>query len=534
MRVLFVSGIDGACHRYQVLHRAAQLRRSGAEARVRSYRDPRVLREAAEHDVLFLYRVPATEHVRDAIDAARRHDRRVVGSIDDLVFSPDAAALPNLASAGPEERALWRRGVERYRATLAACDVFLGPTEPLVVAASALGWDARLHRNALSPADLLLADRARGEGRRARREVVLGYFSGTPTHDDDFASIGPALAELLRARPEVRLRVLGPLRLGDALARYGDRIERQPLVEWSELPGVIAGVDVNLAPIDTRRRFTLAKGEVKYLEAGAVATPTVASDTPAFRYAIGDGERGRLARDEGEWLAALDELVRDADLRRGLGERARADVLDRWTEEPRARELRHELEHLGTRRDARVGAADAEPEAVAELALEPDAHPALRRVEIGPASPPIGDGQRLVQSFRPVRDGLCRVDVHAITYGQALRHELSLRLLRADGSIAAESTGPASRAPDRGWLALELAPERSSAGRSFAIEIAARASGPANALSLGLACGEPDLQGSPGEAHLDGEGLGAPLALRAYASWEHALPARSGDVRSAG
>ena len=533
MRVLFVSGIDGACHRYQVLHRAAQLRRCGAEARVRSYRDPRVLREAAEHDVLFLYRVPATGQVRDAIDAARRNGRRVVGSIDDLVFSPDAAALPNLESAPPEERALFRRGVERYRATLAACDAFFGPTEPLVAEASALAWDARLHRNALSPADLALADRVRREGPRACREVVLGYFSGTPTHDDDFASIAPVLAEILRTRPEVRLRVLGPLRIGEALAPYGDRIERQPLVDWCELPAVVAGVDVSLAPIDTRRRFALAKGEVKYLEAAAVGTPTIASDTPAFRHAIGDGERGRLARDAGEWRGALEELVRDADLRRSLGERARADVLDRWTEAQRGRELWHELERLGARGDGRIADAFAEPEEAAEVALEPDAHPALPRVEIGPASPPIGDGQRLVQSFRPTRDGLCRVDVHAITYGQRLRHELSLRLLRSDGSVAATSTGPASRAPDRGWLALELAPEAESAGRSFEIEIAARGSGPANALSLGLASGGA-LAGRPGEALLDGAGLGAPLALRAYASWEHALPARIGGIRRAG
>lgn len=517
---------------------------------MRSHRDPRVEFEAGEHDVLFLYRVPATELVRDAIDAARRHGRRVVGSIDDLVFSPDPAALPNLGAATDEERALWRRGVERYRATLAACDAFFGPTEPLVAEAHALGWVARLHRNALSPADLDLAERARCSQRPGRRDVVLGYFSGTPTHDDDFASITPALAEILCARPAVRLRVLGPLRLSAALAPFADRIERRPLVAWSELPEVVADVDVSLAPIDTRRRFALAKGEVKYLEAAAVGVPTIASDTPAFRHAIGEGARGRLATDRTEWLAALDELVRDADLRRALGERAHADVHERWTEERRARELWRELERIGashTSSEAAPGVVrgrDAttarrlveacEIEASAELALEPDARPALPRVEVGAASPPIGDEQRLVQSFRPTHDGLCRVDVHAITYGQSLRHDLSVRLRRADGTIAAECTGPASRAPDRGWLALELEPEPGSAGHPFEIEIAARGSGPANALSLGLA----DDDGARGgdrldEARLDGRGLGAPLALRAFSSWEHALASHR-DVRSAG
>lgn len=522
MRVLFASGIDGPCHRYQVLRRAAQLRRSGAAVLVRSYRDPRLESEAPAHDLLLLYRVPATVGVLRAIDRVRAAGGRIVGSIDDLIFSPDESALPPLDHLPAAEQALWRRGVERYRATLAACDAFLGPTEPLVAEAASLGWEARLHRNAVSPADLALASAARGAVPSRHGDVVLGYFSGTPTHDDDFASIAPALAAVLREHSRVRLRIVGPLRLDAALEPFAARIDRRELVAWSELPALVASVDVALAPIDARRRFALAKGEVKYLEAAAVGTPLVATPTPAFRHAIGAGLRGRLAASPDEWRAALDELIRDRELSRRLGESARADLEERWSEAARAPELRRALEALPSR-ERSFELAGVEQETAAEIALEPDACPASPGVEVAGATPPLGDGHLLTQRLAPTRNGLCRVDVHSITCGQRLRHELVLRL-RRNGAIVGERAIPAEHAPDRSWLALEVPPQRDSAHATYDLEIEAHGSGEANAISLGLA-GGAGISALPRPAELEGRRLAAPLALRCFADWQDALPA---------
>ena len=101
MRVLFASGIDGFCHRYEVLHRAEQLRLVGGEATVVSFTDPRLRAEAARHDLIFLYRVPETSAVALAIDEARAAGVAVVGAIDDLVFV-DAAPVdqPHFVSEG--------------------------------------------------------------------------------------------------------------------------------------------------------------------------------------------------------------------------------------------------------------------------------------------------------------------------------------------------------------------------------------------------------------------------------------------------
>ncbi len=520
MRVLFVSGIDGACHRYQVLHRAAQLESRGVQTRVRCFVDPRVEAEAGDHDVLFLYRVPETRAIRAAIERARAGGALVVGSVDDLIFSPDPAAGPPLDRLSSEERALWLRGVERYRATLEACDAFVAPTEPLVDEAAGLGWTALLHRNALSPAEIRLADEARARAEPRRDQAVLGYLSGTPTHDRDLDSIAPVLAEILGRHPGVRLRLVGPVAVPAALDGFGDRVERLPLVSFPDLPALLASIDVSLAPLDSRSRFARAKGEVRYLEAAAVGTPVVATPTPAFQAAIRDRWNGRLAEGAEPWLEALDELVRDPEARRLLGSRARLDAIERYGERSRAAELVALLGSLraGPRPPA---AGPVEDEPASERALEPDACPALPAVAVGTATPPLGEGVALAQAFRPLRDGLCRIDVHAITYGQALDHELRFRLWRADGTLVAEVERSARLAPDRAWLAFEFEPERSSAGRRYELELSAERTGPGNALSFGIAAGVEEASLEP--ARLGGRPLAGPLALRAFAAWDRAL-----------
>jgi hypothetical protein len=258
MRVLFVSGIDGACHRYQVLHRARQVHVAGGAAMVRSFVDPDLAAELRRHDVLFLYRVPWSDRTRSLVGQARAARQPVVGAIDDLVFDPAAESLPSLSRLSGAERALWLDGVARYRVTLEACDAVVAPTDPLVERARSFGWPAHLHRNALSEPERAVAAQARAAARREAHAVVLGYAAGTPTHDEDLARIAQALAALLSARPQTRLALLGPVALPDALAPFRDRVRRGPRVAWTDLCGWLAAIDVNLAPLDLERRFARA------------------------------------------------------------------------------------------------------------------------------------------------------------------------------------------------------------------------------------------------------------------------------------
>jgi len=518
MRVLFVSGIDGACHRYQVLHRARQVQLGGGEATVRSFVDPDLPAGLEAHDALFFYRVPWNDRTRALVERARDADRIVIGAIDDLIFDPAPELLPPLDHLPAAERALWIEGVERYRATLEACDAVIAPTAPLVEHARSLGWRAYLHRNALSEPERTIAERAREAAVRDPEQIVLGYASGTPTHDADLASIAPALADLLQEHPRSRLALLGPVALPEDLVPLAARIEHRPRVPWTELFEWLAGIDVNLAPLVAESPFARAKGEVKYLEAAAVETPTVASPTPAFSEAIHGGRNGVLAESVKDWHARLTELVREPELRVALGRRAWADLDERWCENERASELDAVLHRVQKR------AAESLPEsrwheAVARRALEPDACPALDETSATAVSPPLGE-ERFEQRLRAKHDGLERIDLHAVTYGQALSHTVVVRLVGEDGCTLRETSWRAAELPDRAWTSFEFEPLPDSSRHEYTLVLETTGAGAGNAASFGLSTG---VDGALPAARSNGEALAGPLALRGFAPWTRAL-----------
>ncbi|MBI3767413.1 MAG: glycosyltransferase family 4 protein [Deltaproteobacteria bacterium] len=555
MRVLFASGIDGFCHRYGVLHWAEELAAQDVASTTRAHSDPRLAADLAVHDVLVLYRVPDGAWVRHLLARARALGRATVFAADDLIFDPALTDPPPVRRMDAAERRLWRDGVERYHRTLLACDAVLATSEPLAAAGRAAGRRVYLHRCSLAERELAIGAAAAITVRRAARDrthragstqpaVRLGYFSGTATHDEDFASIASVLRTLLAQHPTLTLVVAGPVRLDPALAAFTARIERQPLVAWPELPARLAGVDVNLAPLVWRDPFVAAKGAVKYLEAAAVGVPTVASPTEAFRHAIRDGETGLLAADTASWEAALTNLLEDAPRRLRLGAAARADVVGRFAAAAQGRELHAILADVvermarpstpadravpvaprsaDTLTDAehRVDASVADevalarrfPGEVARAAREPNAFPDLT-LPAAATTAPLGDGVLLAQRFRARLPGLTRVDVHTVTYGLPLDHVLEFCLRRTDGSLVGDTRVPAALAPDRDWLALELAPEADSADRMYVLELRAHGTGTRNALSFGTTT----VPHEDGEYHLGGTVGAGSLALRTFA-----------------
>jgi hypothetical protein len=143
-------------------------------------------------------------------------------------------------------------------------------------------------------------------------------------------------------------------------ARFADRVESRPFVDWRLLPSEIARVDVNLIPLHINL-FTEAKSNLKYYEAGLLKIPSVASPTRAFASSITQGVNGMLADTSGEWYDALRSLILDPRLRSRLGERAYEHVLETYVPEVVAGEARAAYCDLIVRHRRRLGIPDESP-----------------------------------------------------------------------------------------------------------------------------------------------------------------------------
>ena len=347
--VLFINGCaPDVPHptRYRVFHQTEQLESVGVStAVVNSWELTDELVRVARAFVIF--RCPYTPEVGSFIKLAKSMNKPVLYDIDDLVFDTAYTdQIPYVQGLDAEGKALYDDGVVRMGQTLDLCDGAITSTPQLAAALEEHVSPVFVNRNVASNEMVELSDKAVEERdvlpsvperkvrltERHRWEVAceraqerqgfaIGYFSGSITHNADFELILPALVRFIDAYPDVRLHVVGELELPSELRPYEARIVRLPFSPWRRLPKMIAGVDVNLVPLEDTV-FNRAKSENKWVEAGLVKVPSVASDVGALHDAITDGVDGLLCSTEEEWYDALVRLHDDSALCRKLGEAA--------------------------------------------------------------------------------------------------------------------------------------------------------------------------------------------------------------------
>ena len=342
LRLRFVYRDLGAPTRYRVHHQIEQARLAGLIVQDAPLDRTTDLFDLTRCDLLYLYRLPLAPLSMALCAAARRQGIPIVFDSDDLVWDPrerEYNYLDDHYSPAQVARLLWE--TRRTHALMCRADAFVFATPYLArLAAQSFRQPAYVNPNALSAA--MLASAAAASFAWHRRPspagVVIGYFCGKPhVHDEDLASIAPALCAVLEQHPHARLRVYGAVELRGALAdpRYATQIERRPAVDWRELPWHIAQVDINIAPlVDNPQRR--AKSAVKYLEAAVLGVPTIAARLDPYERDIVDGTTGLLAATHQEWLAGLTCLIRSPELRARLGAAARAQVLAQHTTAARA------------------------------------------------------------------------------------------------------------------------------------------------------------------------------------------------------
>ena len=326
--VLFVNGCppEQAPHpyRYRVLHQKEQLRAAGYTVSEIFYENCRA-ESVLSANIIVFYRCPYTQQVGEAIRQAKTMNKRVVFDIDDLVVDTSYTdTIPAVQEFSKAERALYDEGVTRYGTTLRMSEAATTTTTRLQAELQKIVPQAYINRNCASEKMVLLSEAAWRKAREnrdpERKGIIIGYFSGTVTHNADFEMIQPALTRVMDENPEVRLLLMGKLDLPKDLEPYVARIIQKPFADWETLPEIIAGVDINLAPTE-QSIFNEAKSENKWVEAALVKVATVASRIGAFEEMIQDGVTGFLASDKA-WYEVLTEAVTNAEKRQEIAENA--------------------------------------------------------------------------------------------------------------------------------------------------------------------------------------------------------------------
>lgn len=159
---------------------------------------------------------------------------------------------------------------------------------------------------------------------------IIGYFSGSPTHAKDFEMIEQELIKFLNTYDDARLNVVGYMNFSDEMNKLikQNKICFSKPVNYLKLQELMSEVDVNIAPL-VINDFTNCKSELKFFEAAAVETTTIASPTYTFKKAIKDGENGFLAQ-PGEWYDKLEYLYKHPKENKKIAKAARQYALKHY------------------------------------------------------------------------------------------------------------------------------------------------------------------------------------------------------------
>jgi glycosyltransferase involved in cell wall biosynthesis len=270
-------------------------------------------------DVLVICRARYTDRLSSMIERAKNSGRTVIFDVDDLVVDTRYAHLLMDAldqDTGSEAQLdHWFGYIGRLSTVLQLCDRAITTNEYLAshIRAST-GKDVRIVPNFINREQLEYSLQLHAAKRTSRfagdGRIHLGYFSGSPSHDNDFELISDALARLLDKDPRLHVRLIGYLNVKGAVVRHRERIERAGMHDFLNLQHLIASTEINLVPLQDNT-FTNCKSELKFFEAGIVGTITIASPVFAYRQAVSDGANGFLAGPcewESKMLCAVETL----------------------------------------------------------------------------------------------------------------------------------------------------------------------------------------------------------------------------------
>lgn len=306
--------------RYRVDHQVEQLLASGVATDRINYTDLTMDKLKYYRGFIF-YRCPITPTIEEFITTAKKENKTVFFDIDDLVIDKKyTKTIKYLETMSKEEKNLYDDGVERMQKTLRMCDYAITTTERLAEELKNYVSEVYINRNVASETMVELSESAR-KNKQSHDDVIIGYLSGSITHNPDIEYVKPALIKIMTKYKNTKLKLVGEIELPDDLKEFQDRIIIEPFVDWQKLPEIIASIDINLAPLEDSI-FNEAKSENKWLEAALVKTVTLASDLGAFHQMINDGVDGILFKNEKDFEKKLEKLVKDKEYREEIATNA--------------------------------------------------------------------------------------------------------------------------------------------------------------------------------------------------------------------
>ena len=280
------------------------------------------LASASQYDLIFIYReiFPLGPPVIEQLLASRRRPP-IVFDFDDAIF------LPSVSDANRLIATLKQPGKVR---------TIIRKSDHVIVGNEYLGAYARRYTDAVTVIPTSVdhtrfvprLDTASSNG-TSPRPLVIGWI-GSPTTGAYLRSLTPVFQKLAERQAFV-LRISGT---ADPVTIPGVQVDNRPWRLDREVE-LFNTCDIGVYPLPDDD-WSKGKCGFKAIQFMACGVPVISSAVGVNREIIHDGLNGYLASTGDEWVAKLERLLCNADLRHHLAEVGRRTIAERYSLEVNA------------------------------------------------------------------------------------------------------------------------------------------------------------------------------------------------------
>jgi glycosyltransferase involved in cell wall biosynthesis len=267
-------------------------------------------------DSLVICRSGYNDCLNNLIQHFRLRKKPIYFDIDDLVFDVSYAhQVINTLDLNKTSSATWDNWfgyIARAGHALSMCDAgittnrFLGDQITKLTGLSAFIVPNFMNKEQIDISAKIFSKKV--ETNFLRNELVsIGYFSGSPSHQKDFELVKASLIKIMKERSDVELVVAGYIEAGDEFKQFNERFRYIAFTDYVNLQREMSKVELNVVPLQNTV-FSNCKSELKYFEAAAAGTLTIASPTATYSAAITHGVNGFLSLSH-DWYGRINEAI---------------------------------------------------------------------------------------------------------------------------------------------------------------------------------------------------------------------------------
>ena len=286
----------------------------------------KIINEIDNVSLVVLQRATFNIDILNFVNYAHQKKLRVVYDMDDMLYNVDNA-INYINHIGREYDLtnvyLYFGIASAYGALAEKCDYYITTTEFLKknlendYGKKGFVIPNFLNNEQINESKYILKNREFNNDK-----FVIGYFSGSDSHRNDFLVAENAILQLMNEYDDIYLKIVGFMQLDNRFDKFkkDGRIIMKKLVPYQQLQYEIGEVDLNIVPL-ADVEFNKAKSELKYFEAAIVNVPSCVSSGNIYDSFISNFENGVLC-DVDNWKSYIEKLYLDRDLLKKIASNA--------------------------------------------------------------------------------------------------------------------------------------------------------------------------------------------------------------------